>query len=110
MVKEETLKELALSRSEYNLILDKLDREPNDLELGLFGALWSEHCGYKHTKKLLRSIKSTSEFTLTEAGAENAGAVDIGSNKAIVMKILILGYSDLVQRKIIPAICIDLKI
>ena len=54
MVKEETLKELALSRSEYNLILDKLDREPNDLELGLFGALWSEHCGYKHTKKLLR--------------------------------------------------------
>ena len=87
MVKEETLKELALSRSEYNLILDKLDREPNDLELGLFGALWSEHCGYKHTKKLLRSIKSTSEFTLTEAGAENAGAVNIGSNKAIVMKI-----------------------
>ena len=69
MVKEETLKELALSRSEYNLILDKLDREPNDLELGLFGALWSEHCGYKHTKKLLRSIKSTSEFTLTDWGA-----------------------------------------
>ena len=87
MVKQETLKELALSMSEYNLIVEKLDREPNDLELGLFGALWSEHCGYKHTKKLLRTIKSKSEFTLTEAGEENAGAINIGSNKAIVMKI-----------------------
>ena len=87
MVKQETLKELALSKSEYNLIVEKLDREPNDLELGLFGALWSEHCGYKHTKKLLRTIKSKSEFTITEAGEENAGAINIGSNKAIVMKI-----------------------
>ena len=76
-----------LSNSEYNLIVEKLDREPNDLELGLFGALWSEHCGYKHTKKLLRTIKSKSDFTLTEAGEENAGAINIGSNKAIVMKI-----------------------
>lgn len=87
MVNEETLKELALSKSEYELIVKKLNREPNELELGLFGALWSEHCGYKHTKKLLRSIKSTSKNTLTEAGAENAGAISIGSNKAIVMKI-----------------------
>ncbi len=87
MVKQETLKELALSKSEYNLIVEKLDREPNDLELGLFGALWSEHCGYKHTKKLLRTIRSKSDFTLTEAGEENAGAINIGSNKAIVMKI-----------------------
>ncbi len=87
MINEETLKELALSKSEYELIVERLGREPNDLELGLFGALWSEHCGYKHTKKLLRSIKSTSKNTLTEAGAENAGAINIGSNKAIVMKI-----------------------
>jgi phosphoribosylformylglycinamidine synthase len=87
MINEETLKELALSKSEYELIVKRLDREPNELELGLFGALWSEHCGYKHTKKLLRSIKSTSKNTITEAGAENAGAINIGSNKAIVMKI-----------------------
>ena len=87
MVTEETLKELALTFSEYELIIQKLGREPNKLELGLFGALWSEHCGYKHTKKLLRTIKSKSKNTLTEAGAENAGAVDIGNNKAIVMKI-----------------------
>ena len=56
MVTEETLKELALTFSEYELIIKKLGREPNELELGLFGALWSEHCGYKHTKKLLRTI------------------------------------------------------
>ncbi len=87
MVNEETLKELALTMSEYQLIIDKLDREPNELELGLFGALWSEHCGYKHTKRLLRTIKSKSKYTLTEAGEENAGAINIGNNKAIVMKI-----------------------
>ena len=72
MVTEETLKELALTFSEYELIIKKLGREPNELELGLFGALWSEHCGYKHTKKLLRTIKSKSKNTLTEAGAEKA--------------------------------------
>ncbi len=87
MISEDTLKELALTLSEYKLIVEKLDREPNELELGLFGALWSEHCGYKHTKKLLRTIKSKSKYTLTEAGAENAGAINIGDNKAIVMKI-----------------------
>ena len=83
----ETLKELALTVPEYNSIVDKLGREPNDLELGLFGALWSEHCGYKHTKKLLRNIKSTSKLTITNAGEENAGAINIGDGKAIVMKI-----------------------
>ena len=83
----ETLKELALTVHEYNSIVEKLKREPNDLELGLFGALWSEHCGYKHTKKLLRNIKSTSNLTLTNAGEENAGAINIGDGKAIVMKI-----------------------
>ena len=68
MVTEETLKELALTFSEYELIIKKLGREPNELELGLFGALWSEHCGYKHTNKLLRSIKSTSFFFQAEDG------------------------------------------
>ena len=62
MISEDTLKELALTLSEYKLIVEKLDREPNELELGLFGALWSEHCGYKHTKKLLRTIKSKSKY------------------------------------------------
>ena len=87
MVKEETLKELALSRSEYNLILDKLDREPNDLELGFFGALWSEHCGYKHSKNLIKRLPNSSPNLLAKPGEENAGVIDIGNNLAIVFKI-----------------------
>ncbi len=54
-VSQETLDEIALSRSEYEAIIDRLGREPEPLELGLFGALWSEDCGYKHTKALLRT-------------------------------------------------------
>ena len=42
-VSQEVLDEIALSRAEYQLILDRLDREPNSVELGMFGALWSEH-------------------------------------------------------------------
>ena len=49
-VSQQTLDEIALSRSEYEMIIDRLGREPGPLELGLFGALWTEHCGYKHTK------------------------------------------------------------
>ena len=47
---EKKLYDLALKESEYNLIINKIDRTPNDLELGLFGSLWSEHCGYQHSK------------------------------------------------------------
>ena len=53
-VSQDTLDEIALSRSEYEAIIGRLGRQPNPLELGLFGALWSEHCGYKHTKALLQ--------------------------------------------------------
>ena len=52
------LDEIALSREEYDLITDRLGREPNPLELGMFGALWSEHCGYKHSKPLLKLFPS----------------------------------------------------
>ena len=45
---KEILDELAISDLEYDLIVERLGREPNYLELGLFGSLWSEHCGYKH--------------------------------------------------------------
>ena len=53
-VTQQELDEIALSRAEYDLILDRLDREPNPVELGMFGALWSEHCGYKHSRPLLK--------------------------------------------------------
>ncbi|MFN3975352.1 MAG: phosphoribosylformylglycinamidine synthase subunit PurL [Dehalococcoidia bacterium] len=86
-VTRELLDEIALTPQEYALICQHLGREPNTLELGLFGALWSEHCGYKHSKNLLKRFPSTSPRLLVPPGAENAGVVDIGNGWAIAMKI-----------------------
>ena len=84
---KEALEALALSEAEYEAIVERLGREPNGLELGLFGSLWSEHCGYKHSRPLLRMFATESPRLLTTQGAENAGVVDIGNGLAIVMKI-----------------------
>ena len=84
---KQTLDDLALSEDEYSLIVDRLGREPNYLELGLFGSLWSEHCGYKHSKPLLGMFKTESPRLLVGAGEENAGVLDIGDGLAIVFKI-----------------------
>ena len=81
------LDELALSRAEYEAIADRLGRLPDPLELGLFGSLWSEHCGYKHTKRLIKTLPSHSDRLLVAPGAENAGVIDIGDGLAIAMKI-----------------------
>ena len=86
-VTKETLEEIALTRAEYDMILDLLNREPNPVELGMFGALWSEHCGYKHSAPLLRLLPSRSPRVLSRSGAENAGAVDIGDGLAVVLKV-----------------------
>ena len=66
-VTRETLEEIALTQAEYDMILDLLDREPNAVELGMFGALWSEHCGYKHSAPLLRLLPSRSPRVLSRA-------------------------------------------
>ncbi len=81
------LEALAISEAEYGAIVDRLGREPNDLELGLFGSLWSEHCGYKHSRPLLKTLPSESDRLLVAPGVENAGAVDLGNGIAVVMKI-----------------------
>ena len=86
-VSQEILDEIALSRDEYDLIVQKLEREPNGVELGLFGALWSEHCGYKHSKPLLRTFPTTGAAVRVQAGEENAGVVDIGDGLSVVFKI-----------------------
>ena len=86
-VTKETLDEIALTQAEYDLIVDRLDREPNPVELGMFGALWSEHCGYKHSRPLLGYLPSRSPRVLSQSGAENAGAVDIGDGLAVVFKV-----------------------
>ena len=86
-VTKEILDEIALSWAEYDMIVARLDREPNEVELGMFGALWSEHCGYKHSKPLLRLFPSKSPRVLSTPGAENAGAVDLGDGLVAVFKV-----------------------
>ena len=86
-VTQEMLDEVALSAAEYEMIVDRLDREPNPLELGMFGSLWSEHCGYKHSKALLRRFPNTGHRVMVKPGEENAGVVDIGGGLAVTMKI-----------------------
>ncbi|MEE8174327.1 MAG: phosphoribosylformylglycinamidine synthase subunit PurL [Dehalococcoidia bacterium] len=85
-ISQANLDEVALSQEEYALILKRLGREPNQVELGLFGSLWSEHCGYKHSKSLLKLLPTASPRILVPLGQENAGALDIGDGLAIVMK------------------------
>lgn len=75
-----------LTAEEYARICQALEREPNHLELGMFGVLWSEHCSYKHSRSLLRRFPTEGAHVLQGPG-ENAGAVDIGDGLAAVMKI-----------------------
>jgi phosphoribosylformylglycinamidine synthase II len=87
-VSAETLAELSLSEAEYETIVDRLDgREPNEVELGMFGILWSEHCGYKHSRLLLQQFPNEAPWVLIGPGEENAGAFSIGEGLAVVMKI-----------------------
>jgi phosphoribosylformylglycinamidine synthase subunit PurL len=77
---------LGLTRDEYALVVDKLGREPNDVELAMFSLLWSEHCAYKHSKKLLRTLPTEGPRVVMGPG-ENAGAVDVGDGLAIAFKV-----------------------
>jgi phosphoribosylformylglycinamidine synthase II len=80
------LAEVALTRAEYVHLVESLGREPNRLELGIVGALWSEHCSYKTSKPLLGTLPTRGPRVLQGPG-ENAGAVDIGQGLACVFKI-----------------------
>ncbi len=85
-VSDDVLQQVAMSRTEYERLLHLLDREPTDVELGMVGALWSEHCGYKHSKPLFKHFPSEGEYVLTKAGEENAGAIDLGDGWVCVFK------------------------
>lgn len=87
VVSKQDLETLALSEKEYEAIVERLGREPNRLELGMFGSMWSEHCGYKHSKPLIRMFNTSNPRLLVSAGEENAGVVDIGDDMAVVFKI-----------------------
>ena len=86
-IDDETLAQIALSRAEYHRACELLDRAPTDVELGMIGALWSEHCGYKHSRPLFHHFPTEGERILTALGDENAGAIDIGGGWVAVMKI-----------------------
>ena len=74
-----------LSDSEYATILELLDRTPTFTELGIFSAMWNEHCSYKSSKKWLRTLPTTGPQVICGPG-ENAGVVDIGDGQAVVFK------------------------
>ena len=86
-VDQAALDAVALSHAEYDLLVEQLGREPNVVELGMFGSLWSEHCGYKNSKPLLKLFPTGGDLVLTKVGAENAGAIDIGGGLCVVMKV-----------------------
>jgi phosphoribosylformylglycinamidine synthase II len=77
---------LGLTDAEYELIVEKLGREPNAVELSMFSLMWSEHCAYKHSKKLLGQLPVEGPYLLMGPG-ENAGAVDVGDGLAIAFKV-----------------------
>src|SRR4030081_406945 len=80
------LREVALTPDEYRVIVEELKRAPTEVELGMLGVLWSEHCSYKSSKALLRRLPSSGPDVLQGPG-ENAGAVEIGQGWAAVFKV-----------------------
>lgn len=78
--------QMGLSFEEWQLILKRLERTPNLCELGIFSAMWSEHCSYKSSKKWLKTLPTEGEQVIQGPG-ENAGVVDIGDGLAAVFKI-----------------------
>jgi phosphoribosylformylglycinamidine synthase II len=79
-------RQLGLSDHEYELIVELLEREPGDVELAMLSLMWSEHCAYKHSKKLLRRLPTKGPHVLLGPG-ENAGAVDVGDGLAVAFKV-----------------------
>lgn len=80
------IKEHGLTQEEYAKICEILSREPNYTELGIFSAMWNEHCSYKSSKAILKDLPTQAPWVI-EGPGENAGIIDIGNGLAIVMKI-----------------------
>ncbi|STP10943.1 phosphoribosylformylglycinamidine synthase II [Helicobacter cinaedi] len=83
---DESLKAHKLSSQDYEEILKILKRPPNLIELGIFSAMWSEHCSYKSSKKYLKGFPTKAPWVVQGPG-ENAGVIDIGNNLCAVFKI-----------------------
>jgi phosphoribosylformylglycinamidine synthase II len=79
-------RQLGLTDHEYELIIERLEREPNDVELAMLSLMWSEHCAYKHSRRLLGRLPTEGPHVLLGPG-ENAGAVDVGGGLAVAFKV-----------------------
>jgi len=84
-ITDEMVADHGLKPDEYQRILDLIGREPSFTELGIFSAMWNEHCSYKSSKLWLKTLPTEADCVLIGPG-ENAGAVDIGDNQAIIFK------------------------
>jgi phosphoribosylformylglycinamidine synthase len=84
-ITEELIAAHGLSPDEYGEILRLLNRTPSFTELGIFSAMWNEHCSYKSSKKWLRTLPTEGPQVICGPG-ENAGVVDIGDGQAVVFK------------------------
>lgn len=87
VVTPELVAQHGLSPEEHEKIRQILGREPNFTELGIFSVMWSEHCSYKNSIKLLKTLPREGKHLLAKAGEENAGAIDIGDGLAVIFKI-----------------------
>lgn len=86
MIDPKVYREMGLNDQEYQRIVQLLGREPTYTELGMFAVMWSEHCGYKYSRPILRRFREYRE-AVESGGLENAGVVDIGDGWGIVMKV-----------------------
>ena len=83
---ELTYREMGLNDEEYEKIKEIMGREPNYVETGMWSVMWSEHCGYKNSRPLLKTLPTEGDQVIQGPG-ENAGIVDIGDGQALVFKI-----------------------
>lgn len=85
-ITDEIIKEHGFKPEEYKNILTILGRKPTFVELGIFSAMWSEHCSYKHSKPTLKKFPHKGKFVIQGPG-ENAGIIDTGTDLAVAFKI-----------------------
>ncbi|MDD5613645.1 MAG: phosphoribosylformylglycinamidine synthase subunit PurL [Candidatus Omnitrophica bacterium] len=85
-MKKSMAEEMGLTQAEYEMIKKLLKREPNYTELGMFSAMWSEHCSYKNSKKVLKLLPTSGKHVLQGPG-ENSGVVDMGDSIGVAIKI-----------------------
>ena len=87
-----------LKPDEYAHILRVLNREPNITELGIFSAMWNEHCSYKSSRVWLRTMPTTGPQVVCGPG-ENAGVVDIGDGQVAIFKMESHNHPSFIERR-----------